>query len=429
MSRYYSLVIVILLFSSCASKSSSSFTSSSLTPNSVNNNFREADLYMMYALDAQYRGKNDLAAKYFEKLYDVNKDVIYIHEAIKNRIILKEYKEIKRLIDKSLPNHPKDADLKRFLAAYYLDMGKYKKAQALLKELITSEDNPNDKALLASTQLALGETDKALKFYEEAYKKDKSSQTLSALVNILYDKQGKKEEAIRLLQTHIDFVGCDEVLCYKLLEIYQKEQDLDGLASTAKKIYEKSGKREFAAMILDIYSYQKDYDGAIAFLEKSKIDDASLLELYVLKKDFQKASTLAKRLYHDSNDLHFLAQMAMIEYESKEDGNNPAVLKSVQKKFEKVVATLDVPAYNNFYGYILIDHEVDVKRGMALIKRALKKAPNAPYFIDSLAWGYYKQGECQKAYDTIYPIMMMVKEPEIQGHFDTIKACKEGKTK
>jgi len=68
-----------------------------------------------------------------------------------------------------------------------------------------------------------------------------------------------------------------------------------------------------------------------------------------------------------------------------------------------------------------------VTRGIQLIQRALVKAPNAPFFIDSLAWGYYKQGECQKAYDTIYPIMIMVKEPEILEHFEQIKSCKEGK--
>lgn len=427
MSRYYTFIIFILFFTGCASKSASDFQAPTLTPNSINNNFNEADLYLLYALDAQYMQNHDRASKYFEKLYDVNKEPLYIHEAIKNRIILKEYKEIKRLLDKSLPAHPKDNTLKRYLAAYHIDMHHFKEAEAILTKLIRLENNPSDKELLASTQLGLGQTKKALKYYEKAYKKNKSAKTLITLVNILYYNAQKKEKAKRMLHNHINFIGCDDAVCYKLLEIYEKEKDIKGLVKTAEKLYAKSGKIEFAKMILDIYAYQKDYEGAIEFLEKSKIDDAALLELYVLKKKFKKASKLAKKLYDDSQDLHFLAQMAMIEYESNADGKDPAVLKSVQEKFQKVVKTLDDPSYNNFYGYILIDHELDVTKGIALIERALAKAPNAPFFIDSLAWGYYKQGECQKAYDTIYPIMMMVKEPEILEHYEKIKSCKEGK--
>ncbi len=427
MSRYYAFIIFILFFTGCAVKSASDFVAPSLTPNSVNNNFNEADLYLIYALDAQYRQEYDKASIYFEKLYDANKEPLYIHEAIRNRILLKEYKEIKRLLDKSLPEHPNDATLQRYLAAYHIDMHHYKEAQTILKKLIKHENNASDKELLASTQLGLGQTKEALKYYEKAYKKAKSAKTLITLVNILYYNLDKKAKAKKLLHSHIDFIGCDEAVCYKLLEIYQKEKNIKGLVKTAEKLYVKTGRIEFAKMILEIYSYEKDYDGAIAFLEKSKIDDGALLELYVLKKKFKKAAKLAKKLYNETQDLHFLAQMAMIEYESTPQPVSKKVLKSVQKKFQKVVKTLDDPSYNNFYGYILIDHDINIPEGMKLIKRALVKAPNAPYYIDSLAWGYFKQKECQKAYDTIYPIMMMVKEPEIIEHYNKIKACKEGK--
>ncbi len=429
MSRYYTFIIFILFFTGCASKSASDFKAPALTPNSINNNFNEADLYLLYALDAQYMQNHNRASKYFEKLYDVNKEPLYIHEAIKNRIILKEYKEIKRLIDKSLPSHPEDNTLKRYLAAYHIDMHHFKEAEAILTKLIRLENNPSDKELLASTQLGLGQTKKALKYYENAYKKEKSAKTLITLVNILYYNTQQKKRAKKLLHSHIDFIRCDDAVCYKLLEIYQQEKDIKGVVKTAEKLHAKTGKLEFARMILDIYAYQKDYEGAISFLEKSKIDDPALLELYVLKKKFKKASKLAKELYENSQDLHFLAQMAMIEYESSPDENAPAMLKSVQKKFQKVVDTLDDPSYNNFYGYILINHDINVTKGIQLIERALVKAPNAPYFIDSLAWGQYKNGECQKAYDTIYPIMIMVKEPEIVEHYEKIKACKEGKEK
>jgi len=427
MSRYYTFIIFILFFTGCASKSSSDFTIPTLTANSVNAKMNKADLYMLYALDSQYRQDHKSASTYFEKLYDMNKDVDYIQEAIKNSVILKDYTSIKRLLDKSLTRYPKDSTLQRYLAAYNLDMHRYKEAKVILDKLLATEKNPSDQALRASALIGLGQIDKALKYYEDAYNKDKSAQSLIALVDILYNQADQKAKAKRLLNAHADFIGCDEAVCYKLLEINQKEKDLVGLVSTAKKLYAKTGKIQFAKMILEIYSYQKNYEGAIAFLEQSGIDNPALLELYVFKKKFKKASLLSKKLYKESHDLHFLAQMAMIEYESSPNPDSKKLLKSVQKKFQKVVSELDDPSYNNYYGYILIDHEIDIDKGIALVEKALAKAPNAPYFIDSLAWGYYKKQECQKAYDTIFPIMMMIKEPEIVEHYEKIKACKEGK--
>jgi tetratricopeptide (TPR) repeat protein len=417
----------MLFFTGCSSKSASDYVAPALTTNSINANFKEADLYLLYALDAQYLQQYDRAATYFEKLYDIEKEVLYMQEAIKSRIILKEYDKVKKLLDRALADYPNDSTLKRYLAAYYLDLHQFKNAKPILEELIKTENNESDKALLASTQRGLGETKKALKFYENAYKKDKNAQSLIPLVNILYYDLGEKSRAKRLLNTHIDFIGCDEILCYKLMEIYQKERDVKSLVKVAEKLYDKTKKMQFAKVILDIYAYEKDYDSAIAFLKKYPIDNPALLELYLLKKYYTKAAKLAKKLYEESGDLNFLAQMAMIEYESSTDPSNPKTLKSVQQKFEKVVTTLNDPSYNNFYGYILIDHDIDVDRGIELVNRALKKVPNAPFFIDSLAWGYFKKGECQKAYDTIYPILNLVKEPEIAEHYKKIKACTKGK--
>ncbi len=429
MSRYYSLLIFTLLFYGCASKSASDYIAPAITENSINTEFKKDDLYLLYALDAKYREDFTTSAQYFEQLYKIDKNVLYLQEAIKNQILLKKYDEIKRLVDMGLKTYPDNPNLQRFLAAYYLDKGAFKKAKKILTSLIKREDVEEDKALLASTQLGLGEVNKALRYYKKAYNKSKSPKTLLTLANIYYYKLGKTNKAKRLLLSHVDFVGCDEMVCYKLLEIYQKEQDSNALIQIGEKLYDKTKKIQFAKMVLDLYAYEKNYDGAIAFLEKHRIDEAALLELYVLKKYFKKAAKLSKKLYNETGDLHFLAQMAMIEYEASPTPSASKTLQSVQEKFEKVINTLNNPSYNNFYGYILIDHEIDIKKGIKLVKKALEVEPNAPYFIDSLAWGYYKEGQCQKAYDTIYPILNLVNEPEITEHFEKIKACLKGKKK
>lgn len=430
MSRYYSLFIALVLFSGCASKGRDIQRDIPLPigTNSVNENFHKDDLYLLYALDSKYQGDLKTSASYFEKLYDIHPDVGFIDEAIKAHIRLKEYAQIKRLLDKALPRHPNDPALKRYLAAYYLDQKEYQKAQEILNNLIQEHNDPNDRILLASAQLGLGETKKALRFYEETYTKTKDPQTLLTLVNLLYNSEQSKK-AKRLLQTHIDFISCDEKLCYRLLEIYQKEQDVNGLLRVATKLYEKNHAKEFAKMILDIYAYQKDYQGAIAFFEKYHIDDVALLELYVKEKKFDKASKLARALYHDSQDINFLAQLAMIEYEASPKPIDKKHLASIEKKFDTVIEQVNIPEYNNFYGYILIDHEIDIDRGIHLVKKALEKSPDAPFYIDSLAWGFYKKGDVKHAFKLLSPIMEQVREPEIIEHYLEIKKRLKDKEK
>ena len=400
----------------------------SLTHNSVNEAFIESDLDLLYALDSKYRQDYVASSKRFEKLYDIHKEILYIDEAIRANIKAKKFDEVKRLIDKARTTHPNNPNLKRYLAAYYLDKKEYTQAQTLLLELLQSEHKESDRRLLATAYIAQGKPQKALAYFERAYAKDKSAKTLLPYADLLYNGLKQKEKAKKLLFAHTDFVACDEQVCHKLLEIYQKEQDLLGLLNIAEKLYQKSGKKAFASMILDIYAYQKDDKGAIGFLERTHHDDKALLRYFVSSQKYPKAYKLAHSLYQKSADPFFLAQEAMIEYQSYKT-HSTKTLQRIQNKFEKAIQNLDDPSVYNFYGYILIDHDIDIDRGIVLVQKALTKEPNAPYYIDSLAWGYYQKGDYQKAYETILPIMTQVKETEIIQHFKAIKAKAKGSKK
>ena len=114
--------------------------------------------------------------------------------------------------------------------------------------------------------------------------------------------------------------------------------------------------------------------------------------------------------------------MAIYEYEgqSKKDKK---LLKSVARKFAKVVKVSNDPLYLNYYGYLLIDHDMDVKKGLSLVKRALKQDPSSPYYLDSLAWGYYKLGLCKKAKTIMLKVSKMSKDAEVKKHMRAINKC------
>ena len=53
-------------------------------------------------------------------------------------------------------------------------------------------------------------------------------------------------------------------------------------------------------------------------------------------------------------------------------------------------------ALNNL-GYILIDHDIDVNKGLSFVEKALSYSPEEPSYLDSKAWGLYKTGKYEEA--------------------------------
>ncbi len=148
-----------------------------------------------------------------------------------------------------------------------------------------------------------------------------------------------------------------------------------------------------------------------------------LLDIYVSSSDFKDAYIVAKRLYEKTSKINYLGRMAIYEYEINKSKLNATTLQSVSKKFEKVVLKLHDPLYLNYYGYLLIDHDIDVKKGIGLVQEALLKEPNSPFYLDSLAWGYYKLGRCEEAKEIMDKLIKVSKEQELIDHSEQINKC------
>ena len=82
---------------------------------------------------------------------------------------------------------------------------------------------------------------------------------------------------------------------------------------------------------------------------------------------------------------------------------------------------------NNYYGYILIDYDLDAKKGLMLVKKALKAYPNNLAFKDSVAWGNYKNHRCKEAYSYMKEVVdeAGLTDEEIKLHWMQIQNCIE----
>ncbi len=429
MSRYYFIIFFLTItLSSCAQKSAPLYLQEYKTINAtLPNKSEKADAYVLIAMDAYDHQEYATSSRFFEKLYDITDEKEYILEALKSAVMLKDYDRIKLLLEKAKGKLGDDPSISRYFVAYYIDKKEYAKADKILQKLITKKPNEQDYELAALIAKSKGNRQQAKRYYQKAYELKHDGHSLLLLADILL-KENKSDEAIRLLESHTRMYGCSKIVCTALIKIYTKTQDLKALAEIYKKLYQTTKDPLYAKSLIELYAYQKDYRNAILFLKKTKFDDEILLEIYTAKKDYKRGYRLAQKLYHDTGDLEFLAKSAILEYEGSKN-KSKKLLKDVLKKFEDSVYQINRPLFYNYYAYLLIDHDINVNKGLKLVQKALKEEPKSLFYIDTLAWGYYKKHQCQKAYKLLKPYESDQTQPEIIDHIDKIKQCIKDKTK
>lgn len=418
------LVLLSLLLVSCAS------TKPNLNTLKANEKaFEEEDAYILFALRAEQVNQNDAASQIFNTLYEKSDKKEYLYRSLENELIAKEYEKVIKQVDQISQGSLDDYILIRVKIVALIELDKLDEAKVLATELVKKSNAVNDYLLVSDVYIKRGEYDTALKYLESAYIKNYNEKILDKMSIVLYVNLNRKKDAIAQLETHTRIHGCSRVICHRLVGFYSNENNVDGLLSVYLRLYSLDKSEEIAKKIIQIYSYKKEYIKLMDFLESSKSDDKALFELYSYTKSYRKAFVLADKLYAQSGDINYLGQSAIYEYESAKDKNDKAMLKSVVNKLEKVVQIDTNPLYLNYLGYVLIDHEIDITKGMKYIEKVLLVKPNSSFYLDSLAWGYYKQGKCKKAKDVMNRVVTLEggDDPEVIKHVKTIDKCIKNK--
>ncbi|PHR58144.1 MAG: hypothetical protein COA44_04375 [Arcobacter sp.] len=416
---------LVLIFTACSSHEEN-------VPRNVKS-FADEDRLVIFALYAKTQGDANSTINLFEILYERsgkkeyrNEEIIMMIQAHKNERALKRiayYKE-------ELEENEIDVELERFKIAALLELKSYSRAKVLALTLVEYTKAEQEYQQVAAIYMIEGNHEFALRYLQSAYAINYNEKILNKMAIVLYVNLHKKAEAISNLETHILLHGCSETICLRLASFYSEENNVNGMLRIYLKLYENNNNEKYAQSIIKLYSYKKETLALIGFLEKSGADDALLLQMYINTKNYDKVVSLGDKLYEEEGDPYFLGQSAIFEYEGAENKNDPLMVKSVMEKLETVVHETDESMYLNYLGYLLIDHEIDVKGGMKYVKRALLSEEESPYYLDSLAWGYYKQGKCSKALKLMKKVQegLDVEDAEVSLHIKEIKKCiKKGK--
>lgn len=395
--------------------------------------FNEDDMVneALNAVDAkEYTKARDL----YLVLYEESHKMEYFREAILVSSLLNDPQgTINLVLAYQKKNKEYDLEIEKVLADSYLRLGDVQNSIAIVESIQKKESTPLVHEILGSLYLQSNRVDDALVQFNEAYKGDHSERSLENIISI-YSNTQNNERIGDLLNTHLEKYGCSQELCKRSIEFYVKTKQISRVEKLLKQIEEKSPTIQNATNLIAVYAYEKKYDEAIEVAKKYPLNRSILLELYVSKGDFALASRQAELIYEESKNYEMLILSQIYYFETIKDNPPKEAILSMVKKLQYAVAEIkkqkqapqSFGEYLNFLGYLMIDYDVDIKKGMEYVKEALAINPNNIEFIDSLAWGYYKLGDCNQAkaeFDKI-PKAKIEELNDLKNHQKALLECK-----
>lgn len=367
--------------------------------------------------------------EFYELLYKETKKEEYLLKELSTAylsgIISPNLNDLKAYVKK----RPNNLQAQRMLLSFYLKDKKFNKAKEVGKNLTQLSKEAVDFELSANAYIFTGDYENALTYLQKAYEKTYNEDILLKIVAIDINYLKKIDNAIEILEEHRVKQGCSEKICLQLVGIYSEQHQTSKLIPIYKDLYNTTKKEIYTEKIIESYLIDKNTNAAIEYLEDEKSNFPMLYSLYMEQKSYLKANTLAKQLSKKTNDSKWYAEAAISDYESLTNKDDKERLKEVINNFKKAIALGEKnPVYLNYYGYTLIDKDIDVTKGLDIIKKSLAEEPGNTYFLDSLAWGYYKLDNCEKAYPAMKNVVEVegLKEEEIIEHWNAIDSkCKK----
>ena len=150
------------------------------------------------------------------------------------------------------------------------------------------------------------------------------------------------------------------------------------------------------------YTKLERYDDALNYLEQIVTSGQDLLRAYQCRMVLAYIYTITKRSKLAEFELQRLVKSG---FESVQLYTTLAYAAWAQKRFNKAVEyyekALDIDEKNttalNGLGYVLVDTDLDLVRGLNCCKMAVNQKPENPVYLDSLGWAYFKNGDFLEA--------------------------------
>ncbi|MBM0637532.1 ATP-dependent nuclease subunit B [Campylobacter sp. VicNov18] len=421
---YRNLLFVLIAFLLAACSTSQTFV---FYPDDQKYKTSDFDQRVMKAYTYEYYQQYQKARDEFLALYQDYHDSVFLQNAFLLTLANNLDKQ-EQLNNLAKLHRDQNDNLKRLSALYALHSNNLHDAQKLMQDLLGKKDSdPRNLELYGDILVRKKDLKHAAKYYRSAYNQVQNEEILFKLIGVyvlLNDTLNIKNVLEFARKTN----SCSPRACLLLAKIYFDEKNLEALEELYKELYELSHDKSFILALVELLNLQAKTQEALDLALQYDLDDDIKLALYQNLKRFDEANKISLKLYHQTKDKEYLLKSAIFEFESANASKklSPKVIHSVKAKFEKAIQKQSNPLYLNYYGYLLIDYDLDVKKGIEFVKLALEKEPHNLYYLDSLAWGYYKLSQCDQAWELLKPVLNneeLANSPEGKAHIKAIKAC------
>jgi len=174
------------------------------------------------------------------------------------------------------------------------------------------------------------------------------------------------------------------------------------------------------------YTKMERYDDALLYLEQVVTSAPDILRSYQCRMTLAYIYAVTRRSKMAEFELKRLTKNG---FESAQLYATLAYAAWAQKQYKQAVEyyekALDLDGNNatalNGLGYILVDMELDLLRGLKCCRKAVDLKPQNPAYLDSLGWAYFKNGELLEARTWLRRALDSAPDHrEIKAHFKTV---------
>lgn len=400
----------------------------------------EVDSSVLNGFDLFYRGDFKEASEIFLLLFDENKEPIYAKYAAMSFAGDNDFDRALKmaLVYENLSLDKNDIFVNKLKAQSLIQNGKIYEAINLLEKITKMPDfGDNEKIVietLAKLYLTSNQTKKALDLLEPIYLDFPNE---ANLVTYLYalEKDLKFTKMLGVLSEYLESKPISPNLLKASLYKFQELNALNLARDIFEKRWIKEQNIENLKLLLSCLSFMRENanEQGIEFF-----NEILMFDLFVKISKFKEATNQAKKIYELNNNPMFLAYQGIYQLNTRTNidldeareiakiVDSAINLRNQELSKHKALPNEQDAFLYNFLGYLLIDYEIDVKKGINLAKKALNIEQWSIYYLDTLAWGYFKDNQCLNAKQVFnkIPKNAIEKEDELKTHFMAIQKCK-----
>ncbi|GEM_PF-2819609 len=292
------------------------------------------------------------------------------------------------------------------------------------------ETKPASEAAIQTGKVAFaeGNTSISSQYFSLAKSLQPKSTFPYTLMAMLYEDRGSLDNSVKEIESALRIQPTSSTLYQFLGSLYQQSGNLKKSYAALQKAYKYADenlelllKLGYVASLMEKHTESLDYFHRAAL---QKPDDPEIILLpalgYINLSKFSNAIPYLEKMVSlnaDSENVHYYLGMCY-ERTGKTD-------KAIQHFETALLMNPENTETMNYLAYLLIDRDLNHKKGFELITEALTIDSNNPTYLDTLGWAYHKLGDQKNALKNLTEAARIfternIKEPEVFEHIGDV---------